>query len=500
MSGLITRGFARLSALAALGGSELVGTAGGRTLAARLSDDVAVLDTVIGGAADDTAAIQAILNSGKKKIDFKNVPLRCDTVTVPAGVAAINVNFTKITAGGNLMLVNTGSKVTGKLTGTGTTSIIERGVYPAANAARGVYLYLEVSNITVGVHAQPMAGTADADMPDGWEGVVYASNIVGTVGASEGYGVLLSPAKNCRFRVVAKTIRRHAVYLSAGAYNNEISATVDGCGNYAVQLYSTAAQPATEKNRVTVWAKNLSADVATQSGAAALVQKAHDNHITTYHHGAGVERHSIMVEGASAGPSPSRNHIDGHITGPFTGVDVVSLINETETDTRGLVIDARSAAIGIAVRISGANPATHAARVNGANVSFGGESAIGVYVDPVGVPCLVGENRISNNGAGLRVNDNSAGKRYGASRIYRTKVTSPSIPAGGTADVLVTMPFDIAIAGRVCDASIFQAGTAAAAAYSVQTYETAANQVTLRFFNGHNAAQTLSAALTVAGD
>ena len=44
------------------------------------------------------------------------------------------------------------------------------------------------------------------------------------------------PANACQLTVNAKTIARHAVYLSAGARDNDITVTVDGCGNYAVQL------------------------------------------------------------------------------------------------------------------------------------------------------------------------------------------------------------------------------------------------------------------------
>lgn len=486
--------------LAGAGGAAKIGTAAGRTLQARLSDQIAVLDTVTGGVADDTVAIQAILNSGKKVIDFLSIPLRCDAVTVPAGVSALNVNFTKITPGGNLVLLNTGSQITGKLSGTGTVSTIERMVYPAANGVKNCYLFVEVSNATVGVHGQPLSGTAEADMPDGWTGTIHASNIVGTVGASEGYALLLSPAKNCNLKVIARNIRRHAVYLSAGAHDNRVAASVDGCGNYAAQLYSTAVQAATRKNRVTISAINLTQDVALQSGVLAISQNTHDNHVTVNHVGAGVERHSVLVEGVSAGVSPARNKIDGAISGSFTAGDVVSLINETETHTGGLTIDARSAAIGIAVRVSGTHPAPHAAIVERSNISFGGETAIGVYVDAIGVPCKVGENRISNNGTGLRVRDDSVGKRYGFSRVHRQRVTTASIGAGASVDTAVTLPFEIKSTTRVTDSSIYQAGSATGAAYSCQSFDTSDTVVTIRTFNGHASAQAFGLTLTVAGD
>ena len=261
---------------------------------------------------DATAYIQLALDSGVKVVDFLGLALKCDAVTVPAGVWAKNVNFTKYTAAaGNVVLVNTGSMVTGKIAGTGLTSAIQRCIYPAADGVTDVSLNVDVSNATYGVHAQYLGTNTEANYPKRWSGYIYAHDIVGTAGVSEGYGVILSPALACQFRVNCKTIARHAVYLSAGASDCIIDVTVDGCSNYAVQLFSNTGQPATERNTVRVKAKNLSENVAGQGGAVGIIQKAHRNTISVDLEGNNATSYGILVEGARGGPYPLAKPICG---------------------------------------------------------------------------------------------------------------------------------------------------------------------------------------------
>ncbi|MFS2056387.1 hypothetical protein ACEN8K_47285, partial [Variovorax sp. CT11-76] len=81
---------------------------------------------------------------------------------------------------------------------------------------------------TYGVHGQPLSGTAYADAPKRWRGNLRFTNIAGTTGAFEGYGLLLSPGYDCQFDIVSKSPNaRHIIYLSAGASNNHIDAVID---------------------------------------------------------------------------------------------------------------------------------------------------------------------------------------------------------------------------------------------------------------------------------
>lgn len=65
------------------------------TVQTKLRESVSVKDfgALCDGAANDTAAIQLALNSGAKIVDFLGLATKCDEITIPAGVAAINLNI-----------------------------------------------------------------------------------------------------------------------------------------------------------------------------------------------------------------------------------------------------------------------------------------------------------------------------------------------------------------------------------------------------------------------
>lgn len=478
-----------------------------RTQAGINDDWVSISDFLPAGfntSNDATSYIQAALSSGAKVVDFLGIALKCDKVTVPAGIWAKNVNLTKFTAAaGNVVEVNSGVTVTGKIAGTGLVSTIQRCIYPAADGVTDVSLNVDVSNATYGVHAQYITTDTDANRPKRWTGYVYAHDIVGTTGVSEGYGVLLSPANACQLTVNAKTIARHAVYLSAGARDNDITVTVDGCGNYAVQLFSTSVQSPTQYNTVRVNAKNLSETVAGQSGAAALVQKANYNCVYVKHEGNNGTSYAVLVEGSSGGPYPLGNRVYADaITGQFFGADVIRMLNADSTVVEIGKIDAYATNDVIGMRKTGTNGAAHAGYVYGGRIDCQGQAIKGIYNECTAQFSTRGLIDIRNNGAALRVDDQTSGKFQGYTRRVEFSGTTASIAAANSGDTTVTLPDNMQTGNRC--AAVFLTGS------SVQFFNVpfwvgvngapSETQLTFRTYNGHAAGQTFNYKGWVEGD
>ena len=453
---------------------------------------------------DATTYIQAALNSGATVVDFIGLALKCDSVTVPAGVWAKNVNLTKYTnAAGNVMLVNTGCTITGKISGSGLTGAIQRCVYPAADGVTDVCLLLEVTNATVGVHAQYLTTDTDPHRPKRWHGYIYAHDIVGVAGNSEGYGVLMSPADACQLTVNAKTIARHAVYLSAGAQDNDIDLTVDACSNYAAQMYSTTGQGATQRNRMKINYRNPAENVAGQGGAIAIVQKAHYNTVVVNMEGNGITTQAVRVEGASGGPYPLSNKvIDGSITGQFIGTDVIFMQNADSTVVTRNRLDCYATASVIASRKTGTNGITHGGYIHDNQINAQGQAIRGIYAEVTTVPTFIGINDIRNNGAALRVDDSTGGKRQGFSRRVTFSGTTAAISATSSGDTTVTLPDNIQTTGRA--AFVELSGSSVQffdkPFWSAVTGAPSETQATVRIYNGHSAGQTFNFYGSVEGD
>lgn len=477
------------------------------TVQTKLRESVSIKDfgAVSNGITDDTAAIQLALDSGAKIVDFLGILSKCDEITVPAGVSAINLNLLKKTAGGNVVRVNSNCRLTGKITGTGTLSIVERGVYPAVNDVTNVTFDLECANLTYGVHGQPMSGTAYADAPKRWSGNLIFTNIAGTTGVSEGYGLLLSPGYECQFDIVSKSPNaRHIVYLSAGASNNQIDAVINGCTNYAAQIYSLAPSNACEWNTLNLQCTYLTETVSGQSGPVAIVGLANFNTATFTVNGAGNISYAASIEGSSGGPYPLGNKIvNSSAYGKFNGQDVIRLLNADSTIVTNNSLFCYGTVSVIGMRRTGTNGAINAGFIEGNTINALGQSVKGIYNECNSQPSWIGPNQIQNNGSGLRVDDQSGGYRQGFSRRATFSGTTASISGSSSGDTTATLVTPIKIAGRrtnivttggsgtyfnsaICLVGVFTPG--------------AENQVSFRLYNGAAGAQTLNYEGTVEGD
>lgn len=395
------------------------------------------------GITDDAAGLNAALSCGAKVIDGAGKSyLIKSSITVPDGVDFINFTITIGTAGINAVLVSGNNTIIGKIVGSGTTSIVERGIYPAVDGASDVYMNVIVTNMTFGVQAQHLTTYTEANIPKRWRGIIYAYNIVGTPGTSEGYGCLLSPAESCELTVMAANVERHAVYLSDGAKHNRISLNADTIYNYACQLYSTSSQHTTELNTIYIKARNLQENVTGESGALAIVQNAHYNTVYLTCEGNNVAKYAATVQGSPGGPYPYQNRIicDG-ITGEFTGTDVINLLNADSTSVEGSIYAYATANL-VATRSAGTNGSTHGGYFDRLILDGQGTANNGIYTEITTVPTYIGPCRIQNL-TGSRVSDSSSGKRQGHTRRITFSGTTAPITAGSVGDTTVTLDEDV---------------------------------------------------------
>lgn len=309
-----------------------------------------------GDRSDASAEIQAVLDAAallQRPLDDLHTPYRVDhPVTLPAGVVWNGANLQAGTPGMVVVLISSGSRLLDfDIRGTGTISpraggpsqVDERAVYPAIDGLRDAVIAGRISNITVGVHLQPL--TPDGPPPSSCQINVEITDVVGHAGASEGYGVLLSPAERCSVRVKATNIQRHAVYLSAGASHNVVEADVTNCFQDAVTIYSLATQPACTGNRLNVSARGIRVPVGEPEGSMAccfsIFGKAVDNtaHViaaATAEADGPAAYAAALVRGLEApdGPFPENNRLRVDATGVFSGPYAV-----LSTDAVGTIVE-----------------------------------------------------------------------------------------------------------------------------------------------------------------
>lgn len=310
---------------------------------------------------DSWREIQAILDASaalQRPIDDLSARYRVDRpVVVPRGVVWRGANLQAGTPGMNVVLIHSYAQLLDfEIRGTGSISrrmepgpgeVNERAIYPAADGLCGAIMRGRISNITVGVHLQPLS--ENASPPTACRIDVELNDIVGQPGTSEGYGVLLSPADWCTVRVRARDVQRHAVYLSAGASNNYVDADVDTCFQDAVTICSFANQPPCVENHLAVTARGIrmpeGEPPAINSCCFSIYGKADRNVSRVISVGSGAETGgpyaAALVHGLGSpdGPFPRGNRLTVNASGQFTGPYVVQCTDAIETTIEGGMID-----------------------------------------------------------------------------------------------------------------------------------------------------------------
>lgn len=203
------------------------------------------------------------------------------SVVVREGCQCLNANFFNLNVVDASILVNTSSRVTGKVTGSGAgLATVERAIFAANDSVKDVYLDIEVTNLTVGV--QVSGSNALLNECSGWHGVLRFKNLTGGGTNSTGYGVLLPRAKNCEFLVYADNVPRHDVYLSAGATGNTILCYSKNSKGSPLSIASYADQDANTDNNVTMHIENCTPQSSSSPYAAVITGRSQKNDIYLY--------------------------------------------------------------------------------------------------------------------------------------------------------------------------------------------------------------------------
>lgn len=415
-----------------------------RTAQSKLRDKVSIYDFgVVGnGVANDSTAINNALSSGAKEIDGLGLTCKVNTsITIPANVTLRNIKLQAGTAGMDVVLISNNCRMENvKIVGTGTVSLVERGIYPAVDGVTGAYIDVEVSNITVAVQMQPLSSVP----PSLNEIHAYVHDIVGTTGTSEGYGVLLSPANDNQVFLRAKNIKRHGLYLSAGASRNQCFVNIDTCYHHAVSIYAVAGQPACVENTVHVKASNLQ-NAPAQTGFSAAVgitQKAERNRIFVDCVSSGLTDHAVRIEGVGniSGPFPTNNIVYAIAKGTYLGDSVLYSGDADNTVFVDPIIEGKSTASLIKFYDSGANlytpkrsGAVHGGSLDGIDSTMNGvsNSAARGAVDVSGGILF---SRCFSNVADY------TGTRIGVNKTYTKTVTFTNVANNSSGNTTITLP------------------------------------------------------------
>jgi hypothetical protein len=391
---------------------------------------------------DVSGAIQDALDFGAQIVDCRGYVSRiARSIIVGKGQSLLDVNFEALTPGMNMVLVSSGSRVSGRLRGTGATQIIERGVYPAHEGAHDVVLDVEVCNLTVGVHAKPLS--PNGETPRGWRMNVVTRNIVGEDGESEGYGILLSPANGCTGVLHSYDTQRHALYISSGASDNTFDVYVDGCNHGAVQIYAKENQPWCERNRVRCQVRRCreTPKSAGYSAAAGIYQKSRNNHVTIEVHSDDETTFAARVEGVgtSEGPHPRDNVFVVNATGVYRGDAVVYSSDAINT----MIVDpfiqakAKKALIAFEQNQRTFHSLTECAgEVRGGCLDGCDGTNKGVLINTTTAPVSIrGETRFSNVEPEGRISAQVSDMRKGVGKIITAELRISGLAGGLTSNI-----------------------------------------------------------------
>jgi hypothetical protein len=365
---------------------------------------------------DASQEIQAVLDAAAllgRPADDEGAQYRVDrSVTLPEGVTWQRANLQAGKPGINVVLVSSNSQLLDfDIRGTGAISrrtggpsqVNERAVYPAQDRLRGAVIEGRITNITVGVHLQPL--TEDGEPPAECRIDVKLTDIVGRAGTAEGYGVLLSPAVRCAVRARATGVQRHAVYLSAGASYNTVDAVVTNCMQDAITIYSLASQPPCTGNRLSVDVRGVRVSegelVGSNSTCFSIYGKANQNvaHVTARARGEAngpAAYAAVLVRGLEGqdGPFPQGNRLTVDASGVFSGPYVVLSSDAIDTVVEGGRIDGRGSAgvIGFTDTRSNRRTFRSGGRVSGVTIDGGDSRVAGIVVATERSPVIVEAN------------------------------------------------------------------------------------------------------------
>ncbi len=282
--------------------------------------DVRVFGGTWDGEADVTVAAQAALDSGARVIDFKSLSGRVtQSLTIPAGVEARNVNLIAGVPGMKVLLVNSKTKINGAIRGTGGVEN-EWGVYPAGGGVEDVTLDLEISRVTVGIQVWGI-GTGEAARR--WTGVLRFKELTGGGSRSNGYGLLIPGGEECKFKVFSSNTPRHCVYLSDGAKNNEISLSSVGNGGAPVQLAAYHGQPYVEGNKITASVSGMRAMASASAYAVNLVGNVRDNIVEVNVENSPRALGGVLFRSLDKDTVAYRNSVILHYRGEYSGSGAV---------------------------------------------------------------------------------------------------------------------------------------------------------------------------------
>jgi hypothetical protein len=178
------------------------------------------------------------------------------------------------------------------------------------------------------------------------------------------------------------------------------------------------------------------------------------------------------------------------------------MINADSTTVSGNSLDCTGSFAVIAMRTAGVNGSSHGGFIYDNIIDAKGVTVRGVYNECSTQPSFIGLNEIGNNGAGLRVDDQTAGNRQGFSRRVRVSGTTPSIPAADSGDTTAVLPIPIQNTGRVANVvTTGSSGTYFSFPHTlIGMLAGTDSQLVFRFYNGAPAAQTFNFVGVVEGD
>lgn len=410
---------------------------------------------------DNTESIQKALNAaamgygGGVVFAMGNTYLS-DTVTVPAGVT-FYCDLQLRTAESDLIKVNAGARIIGRLRGQGSDGAIERLISPAGDDCHDVYLDVDVSNAPYGVHATHVTDYDKA--PRRWSGSIRGKDITGD-GTSRGYVFLGSPIHDSQLNVTGLNVPRHTVYLSNGASNNHIVMTSDNVGYGDLQVASTGVQPPCINNDVTIHARNVKEVVGDDSFAANLVGNVRTNTVRVYISESPMASGAVLLRSLADDIVCRDNEIhvfqDGEVAGQAivrsdAGVENAIYIDGSGGTSHG----SGSALIGVYNYLSIVPDGNYryAVRVKHVNYNALGTVTRGIAVNTTYAATDLGEgvfNYRNFTSPAVRVVDNTGSPSLIQGWITEHRFReSANVAAGGNSEITITFGDEMAMARKL---------------------------------------------------